>query len=210
MKRGFTIVELLLVIGIIAILMGIVTTAASSSITSSRSNRGKAICAIVQTALATYREQKGQWPIDLAGKTGGNTDVIDSAGDDDRYILSATEVRTCVRALVDEVKRGNPLLDVSGLWVSGTSDGEPDMNGNARGNSYGMSFMDAVRGTKRSKKKMKMVMVTLFIVSLPPSLSLRACCSGNGKKGNAEEERKGRNRRIPEEGIPYKSKKQNQ
>ena len=155
MKRGFTIVELLLVIGIIAILMGIVTTAASSSITSSRSNRGKAICAIVQTALATYREQKGQWPIDLAGKTGGNTDVIDSAGDDARYILSATEVRTCVRALVDEVKRGNPLLDVSGLWVSGTSDGEPDMNGNARGNSYGMSFMDAVRGTKRSKKKMK-------------------------------------------------------
>lgn len=50
---------------------------------------------------------------------------------------------------------------------------------------------------------MKMVMVTLFFVS-PPPLSLRACCGGNGKKGNAEGEREGRNRRIPEEGIPYK------
>lgn len=155
MKRGFTIVELLLVVGIIAILMGIVTTAASSSITASRSNRGRAICAIVQTALATYREQKGQWPISLAGKTGGNTDVKDSAGDDDRYILSANEVRDCMRALIQEVKRGNPLLDVSGLWVSGTSDGEPDMNGGARAGSFGLSFMDAVRGTKRNKEKMR-------------------------------------------------------
>lgn len=155
MKRGFTIVELLLVVGIIAILMGIVTTAASTSITSSRSNRGKAICAIVQTALATYREQKGTWPVGLAGKSGGNTDVKDKSGDENLYILSANEVRTCMRALIDEVKRGNPLLDVSGLWVSGTSDGEPNSDGTPKSGSFGLSFMDAVRGTKRSPKKMQ-------------------------------------------------------
>lgn len=151
MKRGFTIVELLLVIGIIAILMGIVTTAASSSVKSSRANRGKAICAIVQAALTTYREQKGTWPIALAGKT--NTDDVDTSADDDRYILSGKEVRDCMRALIQEVKRGNPLLDVSGLWVSKSS-GEP-VDGNPPPNSYGMSFMDAVRGTKRHKEKMK-------------------------------------------------------
>ena len=43
-KKGFTIVELLMVISIIGILLGIVTTAASSSIKSARSRRADACC----------------------------------------------------------------------------------------------------------------------------------------------------------------------
>ena len=60
-----------------------------------------------------------------------------------------------MRALIDEVKRGNPLLDVSGLWVSDKSDGEPDLNNAPRAGSVGLSFMDAVHGTKRRPKKMQ-------------------------------------------------------
>ena len=148
MRRGFTIVELLMVIGVIAVLMGIVTTAASSSIRSSRTQRANALCAIVQTALATYREQKGEWPISMP-KSRSNEEGANSNTDADRIVLNGSEVRSCVKALVDEAKQGNPMMDISGLFVS-RQQGERNT-----GAAFGMDFMSAVRGTKQSKKKMK-------------------------------------------------------
>lgn len=161
MKKGFTIVELLMVIGIIAMLMGIVTTAASSSIRASRKQRADALCTIVQTALATYREQKGEWPINMPVSR-ANSEGANSQNAAEKVVLNGTEVRACVKALVDEAKQGNPMMDISGLWVS-RSDGEL---GRASSNdkfsntgpskrALGMDFMSAVRGTKWSKKKMK-------------------------------------------------------
>ena len=52
-RKGFTIVELLVVITVIGVLMGIVTTAASTSMAASRSKRATALCSLVQTGLAT-------------------------------------------------------------------------------------------------------------------------------------------------------------
>ena len=160
MRKGFTIVELLMVIGIIAMLMGIVTTAASSSIKSSRKQRADALCTIVQTALATYREQKGEWPISMPVSR-ANSEGANSQSDADVVVLNGTEVRACVKALVDETKKGNPMMDISGLWVS-RQDGElnggtdPRNAANAKVKAAtGMDFMSAVRGTKWSKKKMK-------------------------------------------------------
>ena len=62
MKKAFTIVELLVVIAVIGVLLGIVTVAASDSVKASRANQASALCSIVQTALATYYAQKGEWP----------------------------------------------------------------------------------------------------------------------------------------------------
>lgn len=157
MRKGFTIVELLMVIGIIAMLMGIVTTAASSSIKSSRKQRADALCTIVQTALATYREQKGEWPISMPVSR-ANSEGANSQSVADVVVLNGTEVRACVKALVDEAKKGNPMMDISGLWVS-RQDGEPSGR-SADGTigvkaATGMDFMSAIRGTKWSKKKMK-------------------------------------------------------
>lgn len=160
---AFTIVELLVVLGVIAVLMGIVTTAASESIKASRSRRADALCTLVQSGLAAYYAQHDEWPISFKGKSNSNSEGANNNSDDDKYVLTGTEVRQCVKALVDEAKRGNPLMDISGLWVS-RSNGEPANTGVAMGGGanhsvaqrgYGMSFMDAVRGTKWSKKKMK-------------------------------------------------------
>ena len=158
MKKAFTIVELLVVIGIIAILMGIVTTAASSSIRNSRRQRANALCAMVQAGLATYREQKGEWPqgINLSPKTndaGGNGQNVP-----DMVELSGSDVRTCVRALVHEAKQNNPMMDISGLFVS-KEDGELASGMAADGTvrvkpAYGLDFMSAVKGTKRTKTRM--------------------------------------------------------
>ena len=70
MKRAFTIVELLVVIGVIIVLMGIVTTAASESMKASRSRRRDALISLVQAGLAAYYAQNDEWPISFRGKSG--------------------------------------------------------------------------------------------------------------------------------------------
>jgi prepilin-type N-terminal cleavage/methylation domain-containing protein len=153
MKKGFTIVELLMVIGIIAVLMGIVTTAASESMKASRGRRADALCTLVQSGLAVYYAQKDEWPVDFRGKGGNNQEGANGNVDDNVYVLTGAEVRQCVKALVDEAKKGNPLIDVSGLWVS-RSDGELKGDSVNRG-AVGLDFMSAVRGTKQHPKQMK-------------------------------------------------------
>ena len=152
-KRGFTIVEMLVVIAVLAVLMGLVTIAAGNSAKASRKKQAEALCALVQTALATYNAQKAGWPEPLGGKvasgsfSASNDEGANGQTDSDKYVLTATEVRQMVKALVEETKKGNPLLDISGLYVSR----DPGERG---GKGYGMDFMSAIRGTKRSRKKM--------------------------------------------------------
>ena len=157
MKRGFTIVELMMVVGIIAVLMGIVTTAASTSIKSSRTQKANALCALVQAGLATYREQKGEWPVNLPTER-TNNEGGGGKNDPEKVVLTAAEVRQCVQKLVMEAKQNNPMMDISGLFVS-RSDGEP-MGKDADGRvgikaAYGMDFFTAVHGSKQSQKRMK-------------------------------------------------------
>lgn len=155
MRRGFTIIELLIVIGIIGILMGIVFTAASSSVRAGRVTRADALCQTVQSGLATYYAQYEKWPGGFGSKVENgsirarsNDEGRNNQSDDDLYVLTAAEVRECVKELVDEAKQGNPLMDISGLFVSRNS-GEPGEKG------HGLDFMSAIHGTKWSRKKMK-------------------------------------------------------
>lgn len=160
MKKGFTIVELLVVLGIIAVLMGIITTAASSSIRASRTQKTNALCTLVQTGLSTYREQEGKWPVSaLNGDVvQPNANKMGPGGTDDPniYLLSATEVRQAVKALVDKAKQNSPVMDISGLFVA-RQDNELTGSSDKRRpqkSVHGMDFMTAVRGSKQSKRKM--------------------------------------------------------
>lgn len=147
MKKGFTIVELLMVIGIIGVLLGIVTTAASSSVKMARARKAEALCSLVQTGLATYYAQKGKWPISFEGKSGNTGDGYGGTAAD-KYELTGSEVRECVNALVEETRKKNPVIDVSGLFVS-RADGEANCR------AAGLDFMQAIHGTRKSSKKMK-------------------------------------------------------
>ncbi len=154
-KRGFTIVELIMVVGIIAVLLTMVTTAASNSVQAARDSRAKMMCEMVETGLATYYAQNGQWPGTIGNKIANNSLGTRSNNlgtynntDADQYVLTGSEVRDMIKALVDEAKKGNPVMDISGLYVSRNS-GEKEQKG------YGLDFLSAIRGTKETARKMK-------------------------------------------------------
>ena len=143
-----------MVLGIIGILLGIVTTAASSSIKQARVHKANTCCAVFEQGLATFYAQKGYWPgsIGTRIKSGGlgtrsNTEGANAQSDTDNYVLTVEEVDSMARDLIAETKKNNPMMDISGLFVSRDT-GEPGRRG------YGMDFRDAVRGTKKSPRKM--------------------------------------------------------
>lgn len=135
-RRGFTLIELMMVISILAILVTIVVTSVSGSIKSARAQRTSAVCSMVQTGLATYYAQYDKWP-DPLGSRVENGSFNER---DDSYELTGDEVRKMVFALVKETKEGNPMIDVSALIVSRTN-GERGSKGKA------MDFFQAVHGS---------------------------------------------------------------
>ena len=158
MKKGFTIVELMVVIGVIIVLMGIVTTAAAQSIRASRERRAAALCELVKAGMNAYYARHDEWPGSVGSKiangsigTRGNDEGADGSNDNDKYELTGEEVRSCVKALVDETKNGTPVMDISGLFVS-RFPGE--MSGQTVKRAAGMDFMSAIHGTRTSRKKM--------------------------------------------------------
>ncbi len=147
MKRhGFTIVELIAVIAIIGILLGIVTTAVSSSIQNGRKRKAEASISLLQQAFATYKAQKGHWP-GFGSTVSGTTPTFAEDGiknNEDYAEISESDVRKMIKAIVDESRKGNPLMDVSGLFVATKS--------GTRGSKVrGMDILDALRGTRKNK-----------------------------------------------------------
>lgn len=154
LRGGFTIVELLMVIGVIGILMGIVTTAAMGSLKQSRSQKAEALCRIVEQGLATYYAQYDKWPEPMGNKIANgsigsrsNNEGYNNQSDDNKYILTTSEGNEMIRKIVEETARGNPMLDISGLFVSRDQ-------GEAGSRGYGMDLFEAVRGTKKNPERM--------------------------------------------------------
>ena len=64
-KKGFTIIELLMVVAIMATLLGIITTAVFSSLRQARDRRAEAMRQTIQNGIAAYRQLKDKWPGEL-------------------------------------------------------------------------------------------------------------------------------------------------
>jgi prepilin-type N-terminal cleavage/methylation domain-containing protein len=163
MKKGFTIVEMMMVLGIIGILLGIVATAASSSIKQARIHKANTCCAVFEQGLATYYAQKGYWPGFENGIRGtrSNAEGIDGNSDTDNYVLTVDEVNKMALELIAQTKKNNPMMDISGLYVTNAKIFDPHAQKTSTGSveyvfsgkATGLEFWDAVRGTKRTKKK---------------------------------------------------------
>ena len=124
LKKGFTIVELMVVIAIIAILAGAITMGVNGMFYKSRMSRALALRSLLQSGLETYYAQQGDWPGDLEtisknptptgnkGKGKGKVNI-------DYIELSHEQADTCFRKIVDVSwgKNSTPVLDPSGLYI---------------------------------------------------------------------------------------------
>ena len=97
MKRGFTIIELLMVVAILAVLLGIITTAATASIRQSREQQTRAVKLILQNGIAAYKARKDEWPGKLdewKDKSHDGTVGYLSKGDYDEVVQEVLRVST--------------------------------------------------------------------------------------------------------------------
>ena len=116
-RRAFTIVELLIVIGIIGILLGIVTTAATSSVKNARVRRGEAMASALQQAISAYYAQEGHWPGAIESQT-------EKMGNKSKYTFSGAEADSILQEIVRKsvgASASRPLVDASALFVADSS-----------------------------------------------------------------------------------------
>ncbi len=146
-RNGFTIVEMLVVVAILGVLVGIVTTATGSAIRQSRVKRTAAMRTVLQAGLATYYAQKGEWP----GKLKSLSDRGTAGGKLRVDYLSETEADAVFQELVSESLKSSPMLDVTGLFVADVSAVGSD---SSRTKIHGRDFKVAVsKDSKRGNKK---------------------------------------------------------
>ena len=120
MKRGFTIIELLMVIAILAVLLGIITTAATASVRQSRDRQAQAMKQTLQNGIAAYRVRKDKWHEKLekwADQEHEGTVGYLSRGDYDKVIQEILRVSTGRNAK-------NRVLDPVGLAVIPASESD--------------------------------------------------------------------------------------
>ena len=135
-RKGFTIVEMLMVMGINAVLLGLVSTAAMTAIRHARDRKAAACQQILQAGIATYRSQMGEWPGVI--KSWSENGMPNS---DRNRELTQTEYDAVISAVVKESvnQSGTPMMDVTGLIVA-----PKGSNG-----SWGIEFREAVKKQKR-------------------------------------------------------------
>ena len=138
-RKGFTLVELMTVIAIMAILSGILMNVAIGAIRSSRTKRTEAMRVMLESAIATYYAQEGKWPAEIETKADNNESAV--LTDD-----AAQKVfREIVKISAGKKGQANPLVDPNGLFVART--GVKDAKG------YGLSYSDARAGDGNRRQK---------------------------------------------------------
>lgn len=114
-RRGFTIIELLTVVGIIAVLATIVVTASAGALRHARARRADAMRVSLEQAISAYYAQEGEWP-----------DVIERYADDaneEVHTFSARDTDSIFQDVVGKAygksksARKSVLVDASALFV---------------------------------------------------------------------------------------------
>lgn len=134
-RRGFTILELLVVVGLISILATIVTVASTGTLKATRTKRRATMMHVLEEGVNTYYARVGRWP--------GAIESVAAAGGTSNKEFKGSEVD----AILQEVVKGSvskskaPYLDPSGLFVAPLGEADGGM---------GLNFDDAIK--KQPKK----------------------------------------------------------
>lgn len=108
-RKGFTIVEMLAVVGVIAVLLTIIVTAVEGSLKAARSKRADVMRRSLEQAIAAYYAQNGKWPDKIEKK-------VDDNSDEDVFEFRDAEADDIFREVVKNDGKSR-LIDASALFV---------------------------------------------------------------------------------------------
>ncbi len=131
--RGFTLVELLVVIVIIAILASLAVPVTNAVMVRANEVRTKAVMKDIQVAIGHYRTEYNRFPVDLSGSASGGDDIDPIITDDTNTLISV------LMAMVDPNSggtnmnsRGIKFIDLA-IAKNGQSFGIIDTSGGTGG-----------------------------------------------------------------------------
>ena len=114
-RRGFTILELLVVMSIMAVLATIVTVTAQGVIKTSREQRRDVMRGVLQEGINTFKFRMGKWPGGIESYAREGKDHVFSNGEADKIFQDVVQ---------GSVSRTNAqYLDPHGLFVAPTGVG---------------------------------------------------------------------------------------
>ncbi len=117
-RRGFTIVELLVVISIMAVVATLATGAVLKSVRQNRIKRIDMTQKSLETALMSYRSLNGEWPykFDDPDTVGAGVDK-NAASFAEKQSFTGKENAKVFKKVFEEVKKGRALLDTSSIMT---------------------------------------------------------------------------------------------
>lgn len=148
LRKGFTIVELLVVIGVLSVLVTIVTGAASSSFRTARDTRSTAIRTALQNGIASYRVQLGRYP----GSKLQDWSENGVSGKNSVDYLDDSQYDTLMNDLATKTLKGSnarPLMDFMPMVV---------VPAGSAGNKkvFGREFKEAIKANQRHGSTLKL------------------------------------------------------
>lgn len=119
MKRGFTLIELMVTVGVMAILLTLVVIAGGNVMESAREKRADATRVALEQGIATYYAQMNEWPKAIEDRIG------DRNGSDDIQLTDSEAEQVFAEVIRKAFGKGKGLksmmLDASGLYVADRS-----------------------------------------------------------------------------------------